>query len=49
MMDARGWSDSRKEPQTKECRQPPEMEKGREIDFETDPEASRRNTALLMP
>ena len=35
-----------KGPQAKECGQPPEVGKGKEMD---SPLASRRNTALLMP
>ena len=49
IMEVRGWSDSRKGPQTKELRQPPERAESGEVDPGTDPEASIRNTGLLTP
>ena len=48
IMEVRGWSDSRKRPQTKELRQPPERADLIQ-DSGTDPEASTRNTGLLTP
>ena len=37
MMQGRGWSDLRKGPQAKECRQPLEAENSNEIDLPLKP------------